>query len=195
MQTDESIDRLNSLSKPSAAAQKPLSPQQLQELFRHPPRQANFDEHTDLVASIVEAFLTSDSSGRQRIVSRLSEHTSGALRAYAFKMSTEAVRQTSPDMVVRGLVALVIDGGRRDIRDCIIGMALLYHSALKLGMDAKSTFDTNASLSRSLPFRQAMREFPNRQPADRNLAAFYFREVTTPSGFTYEQVLPFLSAR
>jgi hypothetical protein len=191
MQTDEWIDRLNSLSEPSEAAKRPLTSHQLQELFKHPPKRADFDQCTELIASIVGAFATSDSTGRLRIVSRLSEHTSNALHSYAFQMATEAVRQTSPDLVVRGLTALAIDGGRRDIRDCITGMALLHHSALKLGMDIRSTFETGASYSTSAQFSEAMRSFPERRPAERDLSAFCFREVVAPSGFTYEQILPF----
>jgi hypothetical protein len=191
MQTDEWIDRLNSLSEPSEAAKRPLTSHQLQELFKHPPKRADFDQCTELIASIVGAFATSDSTGRLRIVSRLSEHTSNALLSYAFQMATEAVRQTSPDLVVRGLTALAIDGGRRDIRDCITGMALLHHSALKLGMDIRSTFETGASYSTSAQFSEAMRSFPERRPAERDLSAFCFREVVAPSGFTYEQILPF----
>jgi hypothetical protein len=195
MHTDEWTDRLNSLSEPREAAKRPLTSQQLQELFKHPPKRADFDQCTELIASIVGAFATSDSTGRLRIVSRLSGHTSNALLSYAFKMATEAVRQVSPDLAVRGLVALAIDGARRDIRDCITAMALLHHSALKLGMDVRSVFETVASFATSAPFSQAMRSFPERRPADRDLSAFCFREVVTPSGFTYEQILPYISMR
>jgi hypothetical protein len=195
MQTDEWINRLNALSEPSEAAKRRLTPLQLQELFNHPPKKADFDQCTELIASIVEAFATSDSNGRLRVVSRLSQHASRALIGYAHKMATDAVRQASPDLVVRGLVALAIEGGRWDIRDSIIPMALLYHSALKLGMDAGKTFETGALLSTSAPLSQAMRSFPARLPADRDLTAFHCREVVTSHGFTYEQIPPSIFPR
>ena len=195
MQTDLWIDRLNALSEPSEAAKRPLTPLQLRELFHHPPKRADFDRCSELIASIVEAFATSDSNGCLRIISRLSQYTSHALIGYAYKMATDAVRQTSPDLVVRGLLALAIEGGRQDLRDSIVPMALLHHSALKLGMDARKTFETCASFSTSAPLSQAMRSFPVRRPADRDLAAFCFREVVTSNGFTYEQILPSIFPR
>jgi hypothetical protein len=195
MQTDEWIDRLNALSEPSEAAKRPLTPLQLQELFKHPPKKADFDQGTELIASIAQAFATADSNGRLRIVSRLSQNASRALIGYAYKMATDAVRQASPDLVVRGLAALAIEGGRWDIRDSIIPMALLHHSALKLGMDAGKTFEAGASLSTSAPLSQAMRSFPARRPADRGLTAFHFREVVTALGFTYEQIMPSIFPR
>jgi len=200
MQTDEWIDRLNALSEPSEAAKRPLTPLQLRALFHHPPKKADFDqctadEESGLIASIVEAFASSNSSGRLRIVSRLSQNASRALIGYAHKMATDAVRQTSPDLVVRGLVALAIEGGRWDIRDSIMPMALLHHSALKLGMDAGKAFETAASLATSASMSEAMRSFPARRPADRDLIAFCFREVVTSNGFTYEQTLPSIFPR
>jgi hypothetical protein len=193
-QTDEWIDRLNALSAPGEAARKPLTNQQVKDLLlEHPPKELPDSEaRTELVGSIVDAFASSGAAGRLRIVTRLSDDTSKALLNYAFRMATDAVRQTSPDLVVRGLVALVIDGGRLDSRDCIVRMALLHHSALKLEMAVGPIFETVASHSdaRSASIGAAMRTFPRRQPENRDISAFHFREAVTPAGFTYEQILP-----
>ena len=173
MQLDDLVDRLNALSEPAEAAKKPLTLQRVQELFRHPPKLLDFDPGMGLVTSIVAAFTSANPSARLRLVSRLSKNSSNPLLSYAYKMAIDAVRQTSPELVVRGLAALAIEGGRIDIRDSIIPMALLHHSALKLGMDVKEVFSTSASLSSSASLIQAMRSFPQREPENKELKAFY----------------------
>ena len=46
------------------------------------------------------------------------------------------MNESSGDHVINGLLALIIEGGIVDLRDDIMRLAVLFHSARMLGLDA-----------------------------------------------------------
>jgi len=139
---------------------------------------------------IVDAFRVAHEAGRRQIASKLNSHAQRAMLGYSAGMAVRTVRQGSADLVVCGLTALAIEGGRFDIRDSIVALAKLHHSALKLGMDASDAFRDVAALANRGQMRIEMGGFPSRPPEARDLGAFRLREVLTDDGFNYEQVIP-----
>lgn len=150
------------------------------------------DRFDEVISSIIEAFRISDLGGRKAIASRLNLYSQKRLLGYATDMAALAVRRQSPGLVLEGLMALVVEGGREDIRDSIGSLAALYHSTVKLQLDAAKTFANVASLGESGALQLEMSRFPFRAPKDRDLAAFYLREINTEDGFSYEHVPPWL---
>jgi len=96
-----------------------------------------------------------------------------------------AVRRQSSVLVLEGLTALAAEAGTgSDWRDSMVRLALLYHSAVKLGMDAQSAFEQAAALTVN-DFAEAIRQFPLRPPEKLDLEVWGRKEVMTKDGFDY----------
>lgn len=188
---EAAIARVNALSEPSEAERRPLTLWNfvwvlLRYLARRPKIRSDSAASVGLIAEIVPAYRSAETDVRRKIASSLSAHTSNALIGFAAKMAVEAVNQNTPELVSRGLVALAIDGGRVDLRDGIVAMALLHHTAVKLGTDTQRVF-AEAAISTSEEMNTAMRTFPLRKEEDRDIrAAFLHREKVTRKGFRYQ---------
>jgi len=82
----------------------------------------------------------------------------------------------------------VIEGGIDEWTSSVTSLAVLYNSAVKLGMDAENTFADIARLADPGVIQKEMNGFPRRQPKDRALEAFYLLEEMTEEGFVYKQI-------
>lgn len=101
-------------------------------------------------------------------------------------MAILAIRRESPALIHEGLTALAAEAGTgSDGRDSMVSLALLHHSAVKLGVDAARLFEQAASLTVE-DFQGAIRSFPLRTPNKRDLAAWGFKEAMTKDGFDYQ---------
>lgn len=88
------------------------------------------------------------------------------LLGYAWHSAGEAIRARSPDLVVKGLIALVIEGGVVDFRDDIMRLV--------------------TRLSRNPSLADEIRTFPGRPRETRDLAAFMVRLRSGAGDFGYE---------
>jgi hypothetical protein len=105
-------------------------------------------------------------------------------------MAVLAVGRQSPSLINRGLVALVIEGASQDVRDSIVAVAKLYHSAVKMGIDAQAAFGNAASFADAGLIKTELKHFASRGPKDRDISAFYWTEEGDGENFRYKQVLP-----
>jgi hypothetical protein len=191
MTIDDVIDRANAIAAETFKRWVSLRTlEDARNLVKMPPLPP--DQFDEVISSIIEDFRTSDPASRKAISSRLNRYSQKRLLGYATGMAELAVRRQSPDLVSEGLIALVIEGGREDIRDSVSCLAALYNSAVKLQLDAAKTFADVASLGEPGALQLGMSRFPFRPPKDRGLAAFYLREINTEDGFSYEHVPPWL---
>jgi len=191
MAIEEIIDQANAIA--AETFKRWVSMRTMEEarnLVKMPPLPT--DRFDEVISSIIEAFRTSDPASRKAIASRLSQYSQKRLLGYATGLAALPVRRQSPGLVLEGLMALVVEGGREDIRDSIVSLAVLYHSAVELQLDAAKTFAGVASLGEPNALQLEMNRFPFRAPKDRNLAAFHLREINTEDGFSYEHVPPWL---
>jgi hypothetical protein len=190
----DEIAHLNKLAADSVRDQLPMrTTEELQEFFKNPPRREYSVALEEAMTSVVKIFEAADENNRRAITSALSSHARRGFLGYAGDMAVLAVRHKSPALIEQGLTALVIEGASQDFRDSIVALAKLYHSAVKLGMNPRKTFERAASTAEPGVIRTEIHGFPLRRPEDRNLKAFYQTEETTEEGFRYKQVLPWSS--
>jgi UDPglucose 6-dehydrogenase len=86
-----------------------------------------------------------------------------------------------------GVLGVTFKPDTDDVRDLCFYLATLHHSATRLGIDTRTLFNDVASLVSSPYLQKEMRYFPLRLPEDRELGAFYFREVRTEQGYDLVQ--------
>jgi hypothetical protein len=158
------------------------TPDEWQRMAKNPAKK-DYAKLLGAVIPLIEAFEAASSSERAALGSKLSLDALGILRTFGHSMAVLAVRQESPELIPRGLTALVILEKADDVRDLTFNLATLHHSAMKLGMDTRKVFGDVASLASSKPLQNAMRDFPLREPHCRDLSAFHLRETATDVGF------------
>jgi hypothetical protein len=186
---NDAIAYLNKLAADSVQGQVPMrTTQELRDFFKNPPKREYSVALEDAMTAVVKMFQAAGENSRRAITSTLSPHARRGLLGYAADMAVLAVRRDSQALIQQGLAALVIEGASFDLRDSIGALAKLYHSAVKLGMNAEQTFETAASLAEPGMLRSEIHGFPLRLPEDRSLKAFFLTEETTEEGFRYKQI-------
>lgn len=100
--------------------------------------------------------------------------------------------RTAPaaERVRDSLIWHAIESGANDFRDNLNDIVLVYHSALRLDLDVDALFQDIARMAPD-PIAEHLARFPRRQPEDRSLEAFFWREVPTDTGgVRYEEYEP-----
>ncbi|MGH9754193.1 MAG: hypothetical protein ACREA2_15555 [Blastocatellia bacterium] len=134
---------------------------------------------------LINLFSQASPAEREAILKRIDANLARALMAFSWRMGVWGARKNSREMLLKGLIALVIDGGKFDIRDTISIMPVLYHSAVKINVDPQSLFDEAAAYYPN-DVAGILSKFPKRKPQDRSLQAFDYMEVSTPEGIDYK---------
>jgi hypothetical protein len=141
------IEHLNKLARDAAKDQVPMrTTAELIQFFKNPPKRTYSVPLEDAMTSVVTMFRTADDNSRRQMVSSLTQDARNGFLGYAAAMANLAIREQSPSLIEQGLIAIVIEGGKLDWRDSLVALAKLYHSAVKLGMDAQNAFERAASL-------------------------------------------------
>jgi len=142
----------------------------------------------DLIAQVCDLYRAATPLQREVFVSALSEEVSAVLGFFATRMAMLSVRQESESILARGLVALVIqlDWPWTDPRDAVIpGLVLIYHSAMKLGVNPDRLFGAAVQVA----IRQLTRDliYPPRAHAteDKLCDLVWWEEVDGPAGLIY----------
>jgi hypothetical protein len=141
----------------------------------------------DAIRKSVWMFARLDKPERHGMSARLNQYSRNSLLNHAYEMAESAIRSSSPDLVEEGLISLILEGGIEDWRYSIVGMAVLFHSATRLGLDTERLFHDVAGLSDFGSVSREMVQFPSRRPDERCLDAFFLREGSGPEGFEYIQ--------
>ena len=157
----------------------------IRELQRSDPGSAQLSAFYPAIDCLCQAFLDGPVSVRERIIAA-TKTARIPLLGYAWYSAEEAVRTGAPDRVIRGLTALVIEGGTEDLRDSIMRLAVLFHSAVLLQMDAGRVFADAARCSNNSALADEIRLFPGRTPEARDLPAFMVRGRGNGREFRYE---------
>jgi len=135
---------------------------------------------------MIEAFAAVSPAGdRVGIAAKLNPDARGILRTFAYSMAVLAVRRKSPALIAQGLTAVAILGEVDGYRDLTYDLAMLHHSARKLGIDTRKLFGDVASLAPSIKLQTEMREFPLRRPGGLDVVGL--RETITDEGFDFVQ--------
>jgi len=106
------------------------------------------------------------------------------LSTYGITMGAAAVRENSVQRIKDGLLGVVMEGGLSEYRDTICSLALLRHSAEKLGLDPRSVFSEAEAFAddRMHTFVQTILS----QDA-LDISAYGYEEGTADGRFCYKQ--------
>jgi hypothetical protein len=138
------------------------------------------------ISSLCELFETASYEGREQIVSLVRRETGFLFLRFSTEMAVAAVRQGDMQFVIRGLQALAIENCNGDWRDSVCALAVLNHSAEKIGSDPEKLIKDVAALAMKNAQDKLFYRFLSRAPKDRELTKFGAQEGTTPEGeFTY----------
>ena len=142
-----------------------------------------------LIGEIVARFDSADAPTRLTICQAVGEFGQKQLLRYAASAAEIAVRQHALKWAEDGLTALVIEGGSESVIESYNTMALLCHSADKLGANRSALFDAAADKIPKHPrwsiLEPTMRAFPRKSEAERQLSEFYSRESGENDAFHY----------
>jgi len=187
----DAIESLNTLVADAVTKKAPLrTTEELKAFFQNPPRRTYSTALEEAMTSVVIAFESADERTRRVLITSLSKQARNGFLGYAANMAVLAVRRQSPSLINQGLVALVIEGASQDVRDSIVALAKLYHSAVKMGIDAQAAFGNAASFADAGLIKTELKQFASRGPKDRDISAFYWTEEGDGENFRYRQVLP-----
>jgi hypothetical protein len=138
------------------------------------------------LGKIIDSFVESSGVARKKLSSAFGMEQSFGLMAYAERMAIMAVRNHSEEPLRKGLLALVLEEFKYDGRESIMRLALLNHSAFKVGINPDRIFEEIASIATG-GAAQAIREFAARAIKDKSIESMGYSEDTTPDGFSYSR--------
>jgi hypothetical protein len=133
-------------------------------------------------------FSAADPVSRAEIARGVSDSCAFAFLWFARIMAEKAVRESSADAVWCGLMSLLIENFHRDYRDTLHRLILVYHSAVKLELDAQGLFAKASDLAVSHLAAQLVHDFPLRPADSRSLGAFTWKETGCGTSFGYRRL-------
>ena len=139
------------------------------------------------ISQLIETYITTSPSQQHTISEAFSDEHSFVFLGYAQRMAALAVRDKSPSVIYKGLAALALENARFDVRENMIVMATLLHSARKIGINPKKLFEDAARLATDEELIEALRNFPDRSDRDNILEVMGYEETTAPDGFRYKR--------
>lgn len=144
------------------------------------------DSKDDLIQQLIQKWTKLNEKERIRAGESLKENQRFTLLAYSERMASLAVRRQSMDYIYLGLIALGIDGWRKDWRDNAVLLALHYDATKRLGGDFRRTFQRAEKL---LPQKvaKAFRAFLRRSEEDKSLGAMGYEIGEDEYGFNYKR--------
>lgn len=143
----------------------------------------------ETIEQLVTSFLAAHPSERNAAIAAVDPNVKPVLHKYAWLKAEDAVKYQSEHMLVKGLLALVLENDPSDDpRHDVVVLALIFHSAKKLHLDAASLFAQATSFTTNHWLKEYMDTFPSRSPEHSDLEkAFWVHEAFNQYGFCYEQ--------
>jgi hypothetical protein len=124
---------------------------------------------------------------RQGFLTHDNEDFSWRLLAFAERMASLAVRESSPERLLDGLLALLIGYYRVDVRDVLTVLAIIYDAGIKIGAQPDNLLlDAATMINNSIA--QIMLEFTSRTPTNKSLQNFFYKEDHDLDGFRYMRI-------
>jgi hypothetical protein len=147
------------------------------------------------ISDICVLYMEATLMQRQVFCSALDRRACGRLDDYAARMAMLSVRQRSETLLLHGLVALIMEldwPGLPDVREILMTLSIVYHSADKLGC-ADSLFQQAAQYADKPSSRDIVLGYLRRNPEAKRIEAMGWHEIAGPSGLIYrfgEQPIP-----
>jgi len=141
------------------------------------------------IERLIDAFASSDPAGREKMTQQVDRSFAGVFSGYAMRAAMESIRRNDPELLKRGLIALAIENAKTDWRDTLPYLALIYHSAGKLNVNASDLFRNTATIV--FPqFQRLLEGFLNRREEMRSIEYFHYKEAGAGDTFSYLYVEP-----
>ena len=169
---DTSIDHFNQKARASFESWiSPIGMEDARRLVPTPP--APNDGLDEIITPILERFRSGDDSVRAAMSQGLNPFAQKRLLRYAATAAGRALDEGSVRWIALGLCALAMEGGREELRESIMILAMLFNSATTLGNDA-AIFEEISHLCTpgGDALAQTMARFPHRPAEKRDLGAF-----------------------
>ena len=148
------------------------------------PIPSNLDQQ---ILSLIDKFLQAIPLQQAMMKAKFNNSHSFTFIVFGERMAALAVRKRSRDPLFKGLVSLAFEDAKFDVRENILVMAPLYHSAVKIGVDPKPLFQSAATYATDEELKASMFKFPDRAESDRSLDAMDYVESMAPDGFRYKR--------
>ena len=138
----------------------------------------------DGLLKIIELYKESSLDQRVFIRGSVDNEIAGQLLSYSYTAAIESVRKNSKEILFNGFIAQSIEDSRRDYRDNIGMLFLLYKSTKRIGENFYTIIERVAGLS-SLDFASLLKEFANRKDLDSDLIKLSGYKVVEEPEFNY----------
>jgi len=141
------------------------------------------DERDSEFTDVIRQYVAADPNRRLALTQKLSIAQMSMLRAFAYRMSSLALRENSVERLRHGLIAFAIEGFQFDPREDWIVLSLFRHSAEKLSVDFAQLLNDAAAYAPTQEIAEMLRRFANNHASIDQMG---FRESSDSSGFRYE---------
>lgn len=160
-----------------------FKPENSSEYKRFSPIPCGFDLR---LSSFMDIFVKATKEEQSFIISSFSDDYSSTFFLFSERMACLAVRERSEKYLFEGLIAHAIEGAKFDWRENILVLSLIYHSAVKIGVDPVTLFKRASEFAEE-PIAHIIHEFPDRKPEDRSIEAMGYIESSDKDGFKYKR--------
>ncbi len=133
---------------------------------------------------LIESYKQSSSEQREFIRKSIDSRIAGQLLSYSYTAAIESVRESSAEKLYNGFVAQSIENSKRDYRDNVGILFLLYNSAKRLGENFNSIIERATELS-SPDFASLLTEFAKRNDLDADLIKLSGYKIVEHPEFNY----------
>lgn len=140
------------------------------------------------VLNLIELFMKAAPEQQKFISSQFTNDHSDVLLGVSERLAALAVRERKSDILLKALIVLAFEDAKFDVRENILVMAPLYHSAIKIGANPKGLFHSAATYATDEELKRELYGFPDRLEEDRNLEAMEYKEIMSPDGFRYKRI-------
>lgn len=145
------------------------------------------DPLDDEVTAFVERLEKGGPDAVRNASAVVSESGRDVLQAYAGRVASQAVRRGEPSILLHAVVALVVAGLDRNYPEALMGMALIDHSAMKIGADLERILE-EASAIVGHPGTVSLVMWISRAPEKRTISVMGYAESEDDDGFRYRRL-------
>lgn len=139
------------------------------------------------IEDICELYMQANSVQRAALSSDLNQTACFNLSAFSIRMAMLSVRQNSKVLLLKGLVALImeIEYSKIDTREILMDLSVLYHSATKLS-SPDHLFHRATQYADKEKTRDLLLGYLRRSPENKNIEDMGWKEVEGPNGLIYQ---------
>jgi hypothetical protein len=155
------------------------------DFIKFPPESRQTVEHS--IRELCHIFSAADAGMRSDIASYVDHKFSFAFLWFAKLMAEKAIRESCPEAIWEGLMAILIENFAYDVRDTVPRLVLLHHSATKIGLDCADLFARASKLAVSEKASRIVHDFPQ-WPTGRGLGSYLYEETGSGASFIYRKL-------